>query len=204
MPICRSKWSTPILPERQNHTEAPGHAHIRHHRPVGDLRRYLPLRRRAGTLGRVSEELLHPGREELFERQLPGRQAGHAPRILKHRRRSRRLYRRARRRREVECLYQAPLLRPLRMDNTGWFLSEITPGESREAIRGADGLTIPIPLYEITTYPDGGVRTSVSDLSRFFIALLNDGEYEGTRILEKKSAKRCSGSSTRIQTSRTM
>jgi CubicO group peptidase (beta-lactamase class C family) len=44
-----------------------------------------------------------------------------------------------------------------------------------------------MPLYEGTTYPDGGVRTSVSDLSKFFIALLNDGVYEGTRILDKRS-----------------
>ena len=78
---------------------------------------------------------------------------------------------------------------PLRMDNTGWPLSEIAPGKHARLYVAQDGLTIPIPLYEITTYPDGGVRTSVSDLSRFFIALLNDGEYQGTRILEKKSAK---------------
>ena len=93
---------------------------------------------------------------------------------------------------------------PLRMDNTGWSLSEIAPGKHARLYVAQDGLTIPIPLYELTTYPDGGVRTSVSDLSRFFIALLNDGEYQGARILEKKSARRCSGSSTRNQTSRTM
>jgi len=27
-----------------------------------------------------------------------------------------------------------------------------------------------IPLYEGTTYPDGGVHTSVDELSRFFMA----------------------------------
>ena len=37
------------------------------------------------------------------------------------------------------------------------------------------------------TYPDGGVRTSVADLSRFFIALLDGGQYEGTRILDEAS-----------------
>lgn len=78
---------------------------------------------------------------------------------------------------------------PLRMDSTGWFLSEIAPGKHARLYVAQNGHTIPIPLYELTTYPDGGVRTSVSDLSRFFIALLNDGEYQGTRILEKKSAQ---------------
>ena len=76
---------------------------------------------------------------------------------------------------------------PLRMNNTGWFLSEIDPAKHAKLYVAQNGLTIPIPLYEGTTYPDGGVRTSVSDLSKFFIALLNDGVYEGTRILDKRS-----------------
>lgn len=50
-----------------------------------------------------------------------------------------------------------------------------------------NGMTIPIPLYGTTTYPDGGVRTSVSDLSHLFVALLSDGEYEGVRILDESS-----------------
>lgn len=77
---------------------------------------------------------------------------------------------------------------PLRMDNTGWFLSEIPPGKHATLYVVQDGLTIPIQLYELAT-PDGGVRTSVADLSKFFIALLNDGEYEGIRILERKSVE---------------
>jgi CubicO group peptidase (beta-lactamase class C family) len=78
---------------------------------------------------------------------------------------------------------------PLRMNNTGWFLSEIDPAKHSKLYVAQKGLTIPIPLYEGTTYPDGGVRTSVSDLSKFFIALLNDGVYEGTRILDKRSVE---------------
>ncbi|UWX04866.1 serine hydrolase [Pseudoxanthomonas sp. NC8] len=38
------------------------------------------------------------------------------------------------------------------------------------------------------TYPDGGVRTSVSDLSRFFAALLDGGQYRGARILAPELA----------------
>jgi CubicO group peptidase (beta-lactamase class C family) len=51
----------------------------------------------------------------------------------------------------------------------------------------AQGLAVPIQLYGLTTYPDGGLRTSVEDLSRFFIALLDDGVGEGVRILDKQS-----------------
>jgi len=78
-------------------------------------------------------------------------------------------------------------LAPLRMDNTGWFLSDVAPGRHATLYVAQYGLTVPIQLYDLTDYPAGGVRSSVSDLSKFFIALLNDGEYEGTRILEKKS-----------------
>lgn len=76
---------------------------------------------------------------------------------------------------------------PLKMNDTAWSLSEVEPAKHSKLYVVQDGLTIPISLYELTTYPDGGVRTSVSDLSKFFIALLSDGMYEGTRILEKRS-----------------
>jgi CubicO group peptidase (beta-lactamase class C family) len=78
---------------------------------------------------------------------------------------------------------------PLRMNDTAWSLSEIEPARHTKLYVAQNGLTIPIPVYEGTTYPDGGVRTSVSDLSKFFIALLNDGAYEETRILEKRSVE---------------
>jgi CubicO group peptidase (beta-lactamase class C family) len=80
-----------------------------------------------------------------------------------------------------ECIFT-----PLQMNNTGWFLSEIDSAQHSKLYVAQNGLTIPIALYELTTYPEGGVRTTVSDLSKLFIALLNDGVYEGTRILEKR------------------
>jgi CubicO group peptidase (beta-lactamase class C family) len=76
---------------------------------------------------------------------------------------------------------------PLEMRNTGWFLSEIDPAKHAKLYVAQSGLAIPIQPYGLTTYPDGGVRTSVADLSKFFIALLNDGEYDGARVLEKRS-----------------
>jgi CubicO group peptidase (beta-lactamase class C family) len=77
---------------------------------------------------------------------------------------------------------------PLQMEDTGWFLSDIALANHSRLYVSQSGLAVPIPLYGVTTYPDGGVRTSVADLSKFFIALLNEGEYEGTRILRKRSA----------------
>jgi CubicO group peptidase (beta-lactamase class C family) len=52
-----------------------------------------------------------------------------------------------------------------------------------------NGMAVPIPPYRNTTYPDGGVHTSADDLAKFFIALLNDGVYRGTRILDAASVR---------------
>lgn len=77
---------------------------------------------------------------------------------------------------------------PLQMTRTGWFLSEVDLANHSTLFVAQNGHTIPIPLYGGTTYPDGGVRTSVADLSRFFIALMNRGEYQGARILDAAAA----------------
>lgn len=72
---------------------------------------------------------------------------------------------------------------PLGMNDSGWFLSEVPAARHATLYVAQDGITVPILPYGLTTYPDGGVRTSVADLSRFFIALLGDGSYDGARIL---------------------
>ncbi len=73
---------------------------------------------------------------------------------------------------------------PLGMTNTGWARAESAPGTHSTLFVAQDGDPIPIQPYEITTYPDGGVHTSVDDLSRFFLAMLSGGAYEGARILD--------------------
>lgn len=81
------------------------------------------------------------------------------------------------------------IFKPLGMSDTGWFLSEVDRAKHSTLYVAQNGLTIPIPLYGGTTYPDGGVRTSVADLSKFFAALLNGGEFRGVRILERGVAE---------------
>ena len=80
------------------------------------------------------------------------------------------------------------IFEPLGMTRSGWFMSEVDLSQHSKLYVPHNGLIIPIPLYGGTTYPDGGVRTSVNDLAKFFIALLNEGEYQGTRILDVDSA----------------
>jgi CubicO group peptidase (beta-lactamase class C family) len=47
----------------------------------------------------------------------------------------------------------------------------------------------PDQYYRMRCYPAGGLYSTVSDLSHFLIALMNDGIYNGTRILEKETVE---------------
>jgi CubicO group peptidase (beta-lactamase class C family) len=79
------------------------------------------------------------------------------------------------------------IFRPLKMSNSGWSLAEVNTNNHTKLYKKQGDSTIPIQLYEGTTYPDGGVRTSVNELSKVFICLLNDGEFNKTRILKKET-----------------
>ena len=81
------------------------------------------------------------------------------------------------------------IFRPLGMKGTGWSLAEINLANHTKLYDRKEGTLKTIPLYSFPTYPEGGIRTSVSELSRYFIALLNDGEYRGVRILKKESVR---------------
>ncbi|WPQ63570.1 serine hydrolase domain-containing protein [Chitinophaga sancti] len=79
------------------------------------------------------------------------------------------------------------IFKPLGMKNTGWFQTEIDLSKySKHYDKEGDSLKV-IPFYGLPTYPDGGVRTSVSALSKYFIALLNGGVYNGHRMLKQAS-----------------
>jgi CubicO group peptidase (beta-lactamase class C family) len=78
---------------------------------------------------------------------------------------------------------------PLKMTATGWALSEVNLANHTKLYEKQGDTLKEIPLYSFPTYPEGGIRTSVSDLARYFIALLNDGEYRGVRILKKESVR---------------
>lgn len=77
------------------------------------------------------------------------------------------------------------IFNPLKMKNTGWFFSEIDLDNHSKLYEKRGNDIKKIELYSEITYPDGGVRTSVSELAKFFIAMLNEGEYKGIRILKQ-------------------
>ena len=81
------------------------------------------------------------------------------------------------------------IFRPLKMQNSGWSLKEIDIKKHSKLYEKIGDSIVQIQLYEGTTYPDGGVRTSVQELSKFFISLLNEGKYEKTRILNRETVE---------------
>ena len=60
---------------------------------------------------------------------------------------------------------------PLGLTSTGWFSAEIKL--ERMAVL-YDGETTLKP-YAVASYPDGGLKTTVIDFSRFLIAMMNGG-----------------------------
>ena len=79
------------------------------------------------------------------------------------------------------------IYKPLKMQNSGWALNEIDKTKHSKLYEKKGDSIVQIQLYEGTTYPDGGVRTSVQELSKFFISLLNEGIYKKTRMLKKET-----------------
>lgn len=61
------------------------------------------------------------------------------------------------------------ILEPLKMDNSGWFIDAAKlEGHARLYYnRDKD-----FPLYSLLTYPDGGLRTSCNDLSKYLMAVI--------------------------------
>lgn len=100
---------------------------------------------------------------------------------------------------------------PLGMNNTGWMLTEIDPnhhavphsllpddfeipdGSTIDEFLPAENVTedmqapgsyFPHCLYSFYNYPDGLVRTSVAELSRFLRAHMNGGSFGGANVLQ--------------------
>jgi CubicO group peptidase (beta-lactamase class C family) len=105
---------------------------------------------------------------------------------------------------------------PLGMKSTGWYLADVDVAHHAvpytlisEHFKMPEGLTFeaflprygkdtPAPktgdlfphcLYSFFNYPDGLIRTSVKDLSRFLRAYINDGGYENHHILKKETVQ---------------
>lgn len=64
---------------------------------------------------------------------------------------------------------QQHILKPLEMDHSSWFLEEIPMDNHAIPYLNKD---VAFPFYSLTTYPDGGLRTSASDLSKYVFEMI--------------------------------
>ncbi len=81
---------------------------------------------------------------------------------------------------------QQNIFKPLGMHNTSFFLKNLNISNIAVPYEYY-GKYEPLLHYAILDYPAGGLRTNVIDLSHFLIAHINDGVYNGIRILNASS-----------------
>lgn len=98
------------------------------------------------------------------------------------------------------------IFEPLGMSDTGWYLTDVKVerhaipyGPDPDPRLAASGNRMnepdetqyhPYCLYSFTNYPDGLVRTSVNDLSRFLRAYIGSGAFQSTRILRQSTIEK--------------
>ena len=81
------------------------------------------------------------------------------------------------------------IFEPLEMNNTSFRLTNVNISRVAVPYEFLQREYIPFIHYTILDYPAGGLRTSMVDLSHFFIAHMNDGVYESTQILTPESVE---------------
>lgn len=74
---------------------------------------------------------------------------------------------------------------PLGMSKTEWRLSQTPIAEL--AVPYSPDITSPDPHYTFPDYPNGGLRTTVVDLSKFLRAIIQNGSFNGAQIVSKAS-----------------
>jgi CubicO group peptidase (beta-lactamase class C family) len=76
---------------------------------------------------------------------------------------------------------------PLGMNNTHWFLRDFPSTTNLAFPYDAEYPTL--THYGYPTYPDGQLRSSVNDMAKFLIALMNEGQFQNTQLLEAKTMR---------------
>ncbi|HSG42821.1 MAG TPA: serine hydrolase domain-containing protein [Anaerolineales bacterium] len=83
------------------------------------------------------------------------------------------------------------ILMPLGMESSTFdqrlsieMLDRLAPGYEYH-----EGQHSPVPFFYIRYAPQGGLRTTASDMNRFMLALLNGGEHNGVRIMDEETVQ---------------
>jgi CubicO group peptidase (beta-lactamase class C family) len=80
------------------------------------------------------------------------------------------------------------IITPLSMNNTGFYIKDLNPEKLAIPYMWLHRVYLPIPNYEERCVnPAGGLRTTIEDLSKYLIAHMNGGIYNGVRILNEST-----------------
>ena len=92
------------------------------------------------------------------------------------------------------------------MENSSWLMDDIDPSsrikqyvKDTEENRNDEGLSklkkiqtgdyFELCNYSFYNYPDGLFKTSVNELSRFMMAMMNQGKYQNSQVLKSSTVK---------------
>ncbi len=81
------------------------------------------------------------------------------------------------------------IFQPLNMSSTSYFLSELNSSNLAVPYVWLAGLYIRLPFYENHDAGAGGAKSTVLDLSHYLIIHMNEGVYNGVRILNSTSIR---------------
>lgn len=87
----------------------------------------------------------------------------------------------------IEAFCAAHILQPLQMDQTSFHIADFAVEDLAVPYTWRLHAYVPLPQYDVGMTAAGGIRTTVLDLARFFIAHMNQGIYETGQLLEKET-----------------
>ncbi len=73
---------------------------------------------------------------------------------------------------------------PLKMEATGWFYKDVEMNHFSKRYLGKNAT--PVPFYELITYPDGGLKSSLADMALYLQEMMRG--YTGTGSLLSKAS----------------
>ncbi len=79
------------------------------------------------------------------------------------------------------------IFKPLDMDETAWFLADLNISHIAVPYGWNGTNFISYGQYGYPDYPNGQLRTSATQLSHFLLMMMNNGEYNSTRILKEST-----------------
>lgn len=79
------------------------------------------------------------------------------------------------------------IFQPLGMNSTSFFFSEIPKEQVAIPYTLSSQLNPPNPFYSYPDYPNGQLKTTIEDLSKFLMAIMNNGTYKTVQILQPQS-----------------